>query len=107
LALVGRVFGADAPTKDEAVWVLGREVGGVGDDSVEALPNALVLIDAGGGSERACVKREEKTYLEDSIDEKGVGVGQNKEGGVQAGGVLEVLNPALHGGVLETLGVSR
>ena len=54
-AFMRRVFGADAPTKDEAVWVVGRKVGGIGDDGVEALSDALVLT---GGSECACAQRK-------------------------------------------------
>lgn len=42
----------------------------------------------------------EGRYLEDRVDEKGVGVGENEEGGVETGGVLEKLDTAFHGGVL-------
>lgn len=48
LAIVRRVFRSDAPTEDEAVWVIGiGKVGGVGDDGVEAPSDALVLIGEG------------------------------------------------------------
>lgn len=43
------------------------------------------------------------TYLDDGIDEKGVGVGEDKDGGIDAGGVLEELNAALHRGVLDAI----
>ena len=100
-----RVFGADAPTKDEAVWVVGRKVGGVGDDGVEALSDALVL--TGVGSQNVRAHRGREPYLEYGIDEKGVGVGENEQGGVDAGGVFEALNTALHGGVLEASGKAK
>ena len=47
------------------------------------------------------------TYLEDGVDVKGVGVGEDEEGGVEAGGVFEELDAALHGGVLGAIGVDR
>lgn len=46
-------------------------------------------------------------YLYDGVDEKGVGVGEDEDGGVEAGGGFEELNAALHRGVLEGVGASR
>lgn len=40
------------------------------------------------------------TYLEDGIDEKAVCVGEDEEGGIEAGGIFEELDAAFHGGVL-------
>lgn len=51
--------------------------------------------------------RGREPYLEYGIDEKGVGVGENEQGGVDAGGVFEALNTALHGGVLEASGTGK
>lgn len=42
--------------------------------------------------------------LEDGVDEKDVCVGEDEEGGIEAGGVFEKLDTALHGGMLRSVG---
>lgn len=44
------------------------------------------------------------TYLEDGIDEKDVCVGEDEEGGIEAGGIFEKLDTALHGRMLRWSG---